>query len=921
MALANIACLLARQPSEPEGAITTQRKVLAIDWDFEAPGLHRYFLPYLTDDSSKRFDEAPGCIDLFRLLDNLRPSYDPADYDGNRRRALQCLEAIDLTPFLIETTFPGLSFIKAGRLDLSYQGQVACFNWEEFFKATIGLFSGVADFLRSQFDYILIDSRTGITDTSGICTMLLPDKLVVVFTPNLQSFTGIEVLIGKALAYRKGSPDGRALSVFPLPSRIEMARPQLFEAWRGFDSRTANTESQLQLPNNFDGYEIFFERLFARLYARVDISLKEYFDEVLLQQIPDYAYGEPIAVALENTDSRVSLSGSYSAFCERLIELNVPWSSLGVRRLDREVDRICNDIKSALLGGDVELSLQLCFALLERMPTASEFERAAGVALEASRAAYPRGRESASNLVRRLSEVARARSDLSFVSLGRVLCDAGRISKFFGDLLLAFDLLRASQGYFSDSLGVDHPASLMAMEEAAAALRGLGHLDDASALYTEAISIRQKALGKDHPGNLHALVELATIHLDRGSHDEVGAALRRAIELGAEYAEESPEALSIKCVVARERDSVGELPRARELLERVVAVRRRLLGEEDAETLSATISLASIQRRQGDLATARLLEERVVEVRRQVLGEDHPDTLTAMTNLATTLWSQGDLGGARALEGRVLDRLRVVLGDDHPDTLTAMNNLAASLWSAGDVTGAIDLEKRVLSLRTRIQGEAHPDTLTAMSNLASSYWTIGNLGRARELQEVVLASRRKVQGDDHPATATAMLNLAGTLWKEGNLAGARELEEKVVDARRRVLGEEHPDTLTAINNLATTLQSQGDLVESRSLREASLEISRRVLGEDHPDTLSTMARLADLARAEGRWKDALGLGEHVLLARERILGENHPSTIESMRNLGETCRLAGETQKAFELLERALHSQEKEPSLTSKLKL
>jgi hypothetical protein len=32
-------------------------------------------------------------------------------------------------------------------------------------------------------EYVLTDSRTGISDVSGICTMLLPDKLVVVFTP------------------------------------------------------------------------------------------------------------------------------------------------------------------------------------------------------------------------------------------------------------------------------------------------------------------------------------------------------------------------------------------------------------------------------------------------------------------------------------------------------------------------------------------------------------------------------------------------------------------------------------------------------------------------------------------------------------------------------------------------------------------
>jgi Mrp family chromosome partitioning ATPase len=45
MALANVACLLARP--DPAHRQATPPRVLAIDWDFEAPGLHRFLQPYL----------------------------------------------------------------------------------------------------------------------------------------------------------------------------------------------------------------------------------------------------------------------------------------------------------------------------------------------------------------------------------------------------------------------------------------------------------------------------------------------------------------------------------------------------------------------------------------------------------------------------------------------------------------------------------------------------------------------------------------------------------------------------------------------------------------------------------------------------------------------------------------------------------
>src|SRR5580658_9529805 len=51
MTLANVAWLLAN----------AGKRVLMIDWDLEAPGLHRYFHPFLLD---KELSATPGLIDL-----------------------------------------------------------------------------------------------------------------------------------------------------------------------------------------------------------------------------------------------------------------------------------------------------------------------------------------------------------------------------------------------------------------------------------------------------------------------------------------------------------------------------------------------------------------------------------------------------------------------------------------------------------------------------------------------------------------------------------------------------------------------------------------------------------------------------------------------------------------------------------------
>ena len=160
---------------------------------------------------------------------------------------------------------------------------------------------------------MLIDSRTGVTDISGICTSLLPEKLVVVFTPNRQSLTGVQDLVKRATSYRRASDDLRPLLVYPLPSRIEASLEDLRTHWR-FGNRDLNIV----------GYQPMFESALAEAYGLAKCDLTPYFEEVQIQQTPDYAYGEEIAVS--RIGDRFSLGNSYRVFADRLVSGAPPWT-------------------------------------------------------------------------------------------------------------------------------------------------------------------------------------------------------------------------------------------------------------------------------------------------------------------------------------------------------------------------------------------------------------------------------------------------------------------------------------------------------------------------------------------------------------------------------------------------------------------
>lgn len=306
MALANIACLLAKQTNVNKG-------VLVLDWDLEGPGMH-HFLQSSVDYKGPSIQNQQGIIDLFLSLESIlrKGKYDSPD------KSEVLFDKLDINSYVTKTNIDNLKLIKAGNFDEKYSYKVNTFKWDELYNHAPWLFTSLALYLSKQYDYILVDSRTGISDTSGICTMLMPEKLVLVFTPNRQSLTGFSEIVPRAVNYRKQSDDLRPLVVFPLPSRIETTEPALRNDWR-----YGNPDKSIK------GYQPLFEDLLKKVYDLPECNLKRYFDDVQLQHVPAYSYGETIAVNIEkDTKDRLSLSSSYARFSNRLVNLSAPWIDL-----------------------------------------------------------------------------------------------------------------------------------------------------------------------------------------------------------------------------------------------------------------------------------------------------------------------------------------------------------------------------------------------------------------------------------------------------------------------------------------------------------------------------------------------------------------------------------------------------------------
>ena len=216
MALANVAWVLA----------SSGKRVLAIDWDLEAPGLHRFFEPFLAD---KSLELSTGIIDFVRDFatasvapESTKDSKSTADPGWYKEYADILAHAIS-----IEWDFPAggiLHLVPAGRQDPVYAVRVNSFDWDAFYERLGGgiLLERVKENLRGIYDFILIDSRTGVSDTSGICTLKMPDELVVCFTLNRQSIYGASSAARTAFRLRHSPSGDPMLKIWPVPCRVEL---------------------------------------------------------------------------------------------------------------------------------------------------------------------------------------------------------------------------------------------------------------------------------------------------------------------------------------------------------------------------------------------------------------------------------------------------------------------------------------------------------------------------------------------------------------------------------------------------------------------------------------------------------------------------------------------------------------------------
>jgi Mrp family chromosome partitioning ATPase len=690
--------------------------VLMIDWDLGAPGLHHLF----------GIDgEGPGLLEYLAAL-RARLALAKSGVD-DLARARQALAAVDWQLYVerVDQARP-LYLMRAGRFDDSYGERADAMDWDGLFRACPVLYRSLGEYLAQQFRYVLVDAPSGRSGAVSVCTALLPDRLVGLFTPNQRSLDGLAGVVERAIEYRcSHEEEQRPLLVYPLPALADGADGQRRLAWRRGDPYTG-------VP----GYQSALERLLGRAYALSALSLDSYLDEVQLQHSQAVISGEPLAAPGLRDGDRFSLARTCETLLDWVADGYFPWQSHAeVRQLDAVKAARARLEAAGADGADAGMAEALPLAReLFRLGTLYRAQGRAALALDCF--------DECTRLRARLLGDDHADTRASRAGQAAQLAALGRLGEaaFVYEQLLDDTVRR---------VGDEHAEALAARAGLAATLAQQGQFARALALHEELVACCERLYGAGHADTLAALAGQA-----------------------------------------RSLQRQGELARARMLYERVLDGRERLLGSEHADTLQCRERLARLLCALGDFDHARGLQESVVGAHERQAGVDHPVTLRAREVLAEILVAHGDLGAVARVQQALARARERALGADHPATLAAQLQLAATLGQQDDLDAAGHLQQRVVRLHEQVHGSDHPLTLRSQQLLATTLSRQGHSGAARSLEQRVLHGAERLRmgmaAGPHPSHLGALGRTGGPRGAREADGGADTLGQKLTELQQLI---------------------------------------------------------------------------------------------------------------------------------------
>lgn len=236
----------------------------------------------------------------------------------------------------------------------------------------------------------------------------------------------------------------------------------------------------------------------------------------------------------------------------------------------------------------------------------------------------------------------------------------------------------------------------------------------------------------------------------------------------------------------------------------------------------------------GQFPEAKNLLDRALAIARRVYGDKHPAVSSIVNDLGRVHMRLGELNRARTCFEWALGIDEPLHGHNHPHVATIVNNYGMCLMSSGDAENAKKHFEWALTVYQNHFGDKHPKTASTLSNLGYARMRLGEIQPALQCFHLALAVAQATVGDMHPTVASICYNIGTALRLANQLHDARIAFERALNIDKATFIPTHPDVRRDEDALAEVLRAQGNTSAAVEHYHAALARVTKLHGHDHP---------------------------------------------------------------------------------------
>ncbi len=379
----------------------------------------------------------------------------------------------------------------------------------------------------------------------------------------------------------------------------------------------------------------------------------------------------------------------------------------------------------------------------------------------------------------------------------------------------------------------------------------LGYHEPARKQLEKGYFIRKRLLGQDHDDFLASMYQLGMWRYKTGDYSSAGILFSQTLRAQNQKSGPSPEMADSLHAQATVLQMTGKNDEAKDLFERALSMRKKILGDQHPSVGDTLIRLAMMHNEEGSYEKALALLDSAVSIYTQAYGASHPKSALAIRHQARAHLGLANFAKAEKLAKQAF-RTERSLAASSLQVAESMELIAKIAITRCHFESAEDYLKKALAIRLKRQRNTHPELAQNYELRGTLYLQLGFYYDAEIwLNKAILLKKEHLV---KPNLAHVLNLRARTQIELGQKSHAAL---SVVSALNQ-LPTNHPESAVSYENLGRLHAKQDANLAEKNFRKA-LQIRRFHLNPRNPQIAETISAYASFLIAQDRLEEAAPL--------------------------------------------------------------